>query len=208
MMEATTEVSALPGHGDVNAAIRPGIRHSRLVQRPNRATTVFSVLVLVACGGTPADDPEPPPAPVTLNAMTDFERIEIDGYAPYYVDDAQQSLAINSVEYPDTFAAAETRWEGESGVFDVTIHTRPEFDGQSSYRLYVNDDLIAEHTNPETEVEIDQGSHTWNGVRLEQGDTILLTSNSVSSGLIPEGDGFAYARGRWQRLVLQRTGSF
>jgi hypothetical protein len=45
-------------------------------------------------------------------------------------NDTFPALGIDSVEFPDTFVAAETEWVGAAGNFDVTIETLPEYDGE------------------------------------------------------------------------------
>ena len=140
---------------------------------------------------------------IVLQAMEDFERIEIEGYVPKYRDSPRGVLAINSISYEDMFGAAETEWEGSGGRYNVTIRTMPEEDGECTYKLYINGRLAGEFVNPETDLDFGYAEHTWKRVRIRTGDTIRVTSNTHSNGLIPEGEGFAWARGRWSALVFE-----
>ncbi|WP_395257185.1 hypothetical protein [Halalkalibaculum sp. DA3122] len=139
----------------------------------------------------------------TLVAVQDFERLEVEGYVPAYRDESRGVIAVNSIEYPDEFGAVETIWRGESGVYNVTIETMPEEDGESTYRLFINSEFKAEFVNPETDQPFGNASHTWDKIEINSGDTLRIASNTHSNGLIPEGDGFAWARGRWSKLIFE-----
>jgi hypothetical protein len=177
-----------------------------------RRSGVAGLLIAAASAGMAAgceQERGPDPQPVyganaadTLVALEDFETIEVDGYAPSYRDDARGVLAVNSILYENQFGAAETPWRGGSGRYDVTIETMLEEDGESTYRLYVNGRVTGEFTNPRTDVDFSSATHTWDGVPLRGGDTIRVASSTHSNGLIPEGDGYGWARGRWRHLVF------
>jgi len=141
----------------------------------------------------------------TLNALTDFN-LEVPGFAPYYIEqmrDGYPSIAINSIEYESQFAAADHVWTGASGVYDVTIGIRPEFDGECVYILYINGTAQRLTVAMKTEFPIGPPTpHTWTGVTINTGNTIRISSNNVTNGLLPEGDGTGFSRGRWSWLVL------
>jgi hypothetical protein len=141
----------------------------------------------------------------TLLSIKDFNRLEIDGYVPTYRDEQRNVLAVNSILYEDMFGAAETEWEGNSGVYNVTIETMPEEDGESTYHLIINGEIKGEFTNPETDLAFGHAVHKWENIRINNGDTIRIASNTHSNGLIPENDGFAWARGRWSKLILEKS---
>jgi hypothetical protein len=147
-------------------------------------------------------------APIIYTAVKDFPKTD-GGEVPYTVpkkDDWRQVLSINAakVAYRDKFARAERDYDGEAGTFDVTIVTLTEFDGECVYRLLVDRKVVATFTNPRVGKEGDfkQHRHTWKGVKLKYGARLAVESNTASNGLIPEGDGFAWARGRWSQLEL------
>lgn len=141
----------------------------------------------------------------TLWAL-DFD-IDVEGFVPYYEEPQRNGIAINSIEYESEWGAADTEWQGGSGLHNVTIATVPEFDGECHYRLYVNRVPQGEFQNPETSVLIADPvpMHTWRRVRLNTGDTIRVTANTCSNGLIPEGDGYAWARARWSYLRVTQV---
>lgn len=139
----------------------------------------------------------------TLFAIQDFEHLEVDGYVPAYRDEDRGAIAINSVEFPGEFGAVETVWRKRSGVYDITIETIPEEDGESTYRFIINGEVKGEFVNPETDSTFGYASHNWNGVEINPGDTIRVVSGTHSNNKIPENGGFAWARGRWSTLIFQ-----
>lgn len=140
-----------------------------------------------------------------LRATEDFE-IEGQSKVPYYRHEAQQALAINAGNkaFRDGFARATyTFSRNRPAEFDLTLVTLVEFDGESDYRVWVNDRLIGEFTNPESETDYHEVYFKMEGVELKRGDVIAVESNAVTNGKIPERDETAWARGRWRGLVLQ-----
>jgi hypothetical protein len=138
---------------------------------------------------------------IELVGIKDFST-EVKGYVPYYVD--KERLAINAVQYKNEYAAAQTVFKGKSGKYDLALQTLTETDGESTYRVKVNNKLIGEYKNPGGEDYVVAGK-TWKGVPLKQGDVIQVESVAHSNGKIPEGDGFAYSRGRWTKLTLEKS---
>lgn len=138
----------------------------------------------------------------TLVASEDFESIEVEGFAPYYRDARWESVAVNSIEWPDRFAAAEASWRGDAGLYDLTLVTITEQDGESSYRLSVSGESIGEVQNP-AGADYELSEHIWGGVQLNPGDVLQVASNSHSNMTVPEGDGFATSRGRWRYLIIE-----
>jgi len=140
------------------------------------------------------------------NATTDFSSLS-SGEAPYYVDKAQQALAINAgnKKFRDKFARATKTFNGTSGNYNVTIRTLGETDGECSYRFFVNKDLIGTRKNTPVKKDYSPQEHLFSNVTIPAGATLSIESNSTSNGLIPEGDIFAFARGRWTTLTLSST---
>lgn len=169
--------------------------------------TVFLLVVILAwvTGGCQNENESENAANqevITLKALEDFERLEIEGFVPYYRDEQRGVLAVNSIEYPDEFAAAEINWNWPDGTYNVTIKTMPEEDGECTYRLFINGELIGEFVNPEVDEAFGNAAHTWRGVEIESGNILRITSNTHSNGLIPENDSYAWARGRWSELIF------
>ena len=141
--------------------------------------------------------------PIHWHALTDFPNIKA-GEVPYYKDKWQKALAIDAAKqkYRDKFARAQRTFAGASGTYDVTIVTLAEKDGECTYRLLVNGEEKGSFQNPRVKKEFEGQWHKWKGIALKKGDTIAIESNTHSNKIIPEGGGFAWARGRWRRLKL------
>jgi len=153
-------------------------------------------------------DPSTPKTSPTyvLSAPWDFlSKTGGDG-ALYYrdlrsPDNDRQSLAINAKLHKDKFATATARFSGPAGRYDLTIGTLLENDGESTYRLRVRGRMIGTFQNP-SGPDGKRHYHTWPDVHLNEGDILEVESNTHSNGRIPEGNGFAWARGRWTNLRI------
>ncbi|MGB6221679.1 PKD domain-containing protein [Haloferula sp.] len=106
------------------------------------------------------------------------------------------------MSYRDKFARATTTFTGAAGNYDVIITALGETDGECSFRLLVNGVVIGTKQNARVTSDYGPQLHTFNNVAIPAGATLGVESNDVSNGLIPEGTGFAYARGRWTTLTL------
>ncbi|WP_075602883.1 Ig-like domain-containing protein [Saccharicrinis aurantiacus] len=104
--------------------------------------------------------------------------------------------------------AAEITYTGDEGDVTFTLKTVGEPDGESTYTVWINDVKVGEQQNSKifgtstpayTYQELVMNTET---VALKTGDIIRVTSNQVSNGLVPEGDGFATARGRWRSISI------
>lgn len=127
----------------------------------------------------------------------------------FYKDKRRNALAVdasNSSNRND-FASAFTLFSGKNGIYDITLKTMAEMDGESSYRLLVNSQLIGTYTNlPVTEEDDFQSQQvTFKNITLNSNDTIQVEAKPHSNSLIPEGEGYAWARGRWQNIVLRKS---
>ena len=148
-------------------------------------------------------------APEFLNAVTDFDIAPIDGYHPFYVDKARGALAINAAKeaYRDGFAAARHTFKGEAGMYALTLSSMRETDGESEYKVLVNGEQVLAAQNTPTKVDYSViESHAAKNVALTPGDIIQVEANAPTNGLIPEGDGTAFARGRWTEIMLIHAG--
>lgn len=137
-----------------------------------------------------------------LSAIEDFAFAELGDFVIGYKDMARKALAINAAKYRDRFAAAESKYAGPSDEFDIVLTTLTETDGESSYRVLVGDKLIGEVQNPPSSTDYQAVPHRFKKVKLQTGDTIRVEFNSASNGKIPEGDAFAFSRGRWKSLAV------
>ena len=171
-----------------------------------KPTVAPTVKPTVSPTGLPTRSPTEPLAPpqerLTLSAVKDFKVVQGNGLVPAYVDTSKQALAINAKIYKDVFGAAETVYDGVDGSFAVVLTALTETDGESTYKLFVNDNEIGTAQNPPTDSDYVPAYHSFGNVTLKKGDTIQIRFNSASNGKTPEGTGFAYARGRWTTLTI------
>lgn len=145
-----------------------------------------------------------PAATVIYEAVVDFPVIDA-GEVPYYSEaPGRSSLAINAAreDYRNRFARATLRHEGESAFYDITLTSLAELDGEAEYRVLVNDVLVGVASNPKVDSDYTPIRHTFEGIVVPHGATIAVESLANTNGRIPEGDGTAYARGRWTSLEL------
>ncbi|WP_419194563.1 DUF5060 domain-containing protein [Novipirellula herctigrandis] len=142
-----------------------------------------------------------------LTAMTDFKFVVSGDFVPGYKDENQRAMAINAAKYQAKFAAAESKFQDAAGTYDLVLTTLTETDGESSYRLLVAGKKLGEVQNPATGHDYEAVTHRFNGVELKPGDTIRVEFNSASNGKIPEGDGFAFSRGRWRSVAILKPGA-
>lgn len=143
------------------------------------------------------------------DALTAFDQLDA-GDVPFYLDRRNNALAIDArvTQYRGLFAKAATEFNSPSGVYNVTITTFTEEDGESVYRLLVNDELVATYRNKfigkNSLLDLKPHQHTWRNVALQQGDVIAIESAAHTNGEVPENGGTAWARGRWQKLTFDQ----
>jgi len=146
--------------------------------------------------------------PLQLQAITDFKNLD-SGAVPYYQDTAgaRNALAINAAieSYRHVFARAEYEFNGEDGLYDITINALGEIDGDGTYRLLVDGVLQGSSVNHPVSEDYTVIPHEFESVALSSGTVIGIESNAVSNNTIPEGDGYAFARGRWRSLTIEST---
>lgn len=140
---------------------------------------------------------------IILKATTDFATIN-GGAVPYYKDTTRGALAIDAsnTAYRDKFASATAPFSGAAGTYTATILAMGETDGECSFRFLVNGTSVGTKQNGRVTGDYGIQQHSFANVTIPVGATIGVESNDVSNGLIPEGSGFAYARGRWTTLIL------
>ncbi|WP_252736833.1 MULTISPECIES: hypothetical protein [unclassified Psychrosphaera] len=132
------------------------------------------------------------------------------GDVPYYYDKRNNALGIDAriIEYRSLFARATREFTESTGTYNVTITTLTEEDGESLYRLIVNNQVVATYRNPyigpNSKRDLKPHRHTWRDIQLNAGDTIGIESNADTNGQIPEHGGTAWARGRWQQLAFDQ----
>jgi hypothetical protein len=144
---------------------------------------------------------------MVLKAISDFTPVIEGEFIPSYVDKRQKALAIDATRFKGKFAAAESKFKGSAGTYDLVLTTLAETDGESSYRLIINGKSMPEVKNKETSIDYKASHHRFDDVTLKNGDTIRIEFNSASNRKIPEGNAFAYARGRWTSVTILKPGT-
>lgn len=137
-----------------------------------------------------------------LSAIADFEFAVSGEFVPGYKDKARRAMAIDASKYQDKFAAAETKFQREAGHYDLVLTTLTETDGESSYRLLISGKKVGEVRNPAAGNDYEPVAHRFEAVKLKPGDTLRVEFNAASNGKIPEGEGYAFSRGRWRSLII------
>ncbi|WP_075589653.1 hypothetical protein [Labilibacter marinus] len=139
----------------------------------------------------------------TLSAMEDFPIITIPGFVPPYIDKYRKAMAIDAVHYKGDFAASKVHLTAPEGIYNITLTTLTEIDGESEYRLHVNGELIGKTQNTASDKDYEALKHTFKNISLNERNDIQVEFNSHSNGKIPEGDAFAFARGRWTMIEFE-----
>ncbi|PKA97749.1 hypothetical protein B0O79_1418 [Flavobacteriaceae bacterium MAR_2009_75] len=140
---------------------------------------------------------------IELKAIEDFDVAVTPDFVPFYVDDERSALALDAAQFKNQFALANYTFAGSDGEYLASIQTLSEDDGESQYRLYINDSLIKEVQNDPMEQNYVKQSHDFKKIALTNGDTIGVAFSSHTNGKIPEGVTTAYSRGRWTALILR-----
>ena len=185
----------------------------RTRNEPKRAITPWSLMAIFLAAtcvsiSLTASGQDTPGEYYVFKALSDFPNTNA-GEVPYYrYTGYRQALAIDAanVSYRGKFARAVRTFTGISDVYDVTITTVMEDDGESTYRLVVNGEIVADFQNPYVGPggagNDQQHTHIWEGIAIMDGDELGVESNTHSNQDIPESGGFAWSRGRWHQIEL------
>lgn len=149
-------------------------------------------------------EPKAGPGDYLLTAVDDFQPVVQEGLGVVYVDRQRKAMAVNAanVDLRKVFSAAGVEFTGKSGSYDLQLKTLTEIDGESTYRVFVNDQRVGTYTNPGSAIDYSPSWYTWQGVTINRGDIIRVESKPATNGKIPEGDGTAWSRGRWVSVLL------
>lgn len=135
----------------------------------------------------------------------DFHTRTVAGFAPAYYHKGKKAMAINSVKYPDQWSAAEMIFPMETGIYNLNFTSLLETDGESSYKVFVDEEKVGEFQNIATDQDYLPYSQNWKKIELNKGSIIRVEFISHSNGKVPEGNGFAYSRGRWTGLTFTKN---
>ena len=169
-----------------------------MIKFRHSASRAFALLVSLTASGLLYAET------ITLQALDDFPSIDA-GEVPYTAENVRDALQINAAveEYRDKFARATASYTGKDAVYDLTLVTLGEIDGEGEYRVLVNDVVVGTVINDPVTIDFTEQLHTFPDIAVPAGATLSVESNAVSNGLIPENGAYAFARGRWRRLILQ-----
>lgn len=139
-----------------------------------------------------------------LKALTDFDITKSDSQVVFYKDHKNKALAIDASnkDYRDKFASAITKFDGLGGLYKTIFVTSAENDGESQYVIYKNGTAIDTIVNPEVKESFKVVRHDLGISNFNTNDIIQIASKAVTNGKIPENDGTAWSRGRWNSLSL------
>lgn len=138
----------------------------------------------VDADGRPADE-------LSISAR-DFD---LDG-SGYYLDRGGRWAAVNPEERQ--MGKADASFPYPTGVYEVALHAVGENDGQSSYKVWINGDLLGEYTVPlatESMIEGDKYIKMFKARSVNPGDVVTVQATIGT-------DGQEYSRARWARLVF------
>lgn len=138
----------------------------------------------------------------SIYAINDFKPSDNKVFIPFYIDSVQSALAIDASQYKDKFSRATYIFSNKSGMYDVVIKTLSENDGESTYKLFVNNNQVGAVQNEPMAKNYVEQSLSFGKVKLTKGDTIDVAFNAHTNGKIPENESTAYSRGRWTKLEL------
>ena len=142
-------------------------------------------------------------ATFTYQALEDFTDINA-GEITYIRDNNFNALAINAAieSNREKFARATLEFTEDEDIYDVTITTLGEIDGEGEYRFLVDGVIVGSAVNVPTTEDFSEQHHTFENITIPTGALIGVESIAVSNGLIPENGAYAYARGRWRTLTV------
>jgi hypothetical protein len=175
---------------------------------------VFAAIASLSLAAAPDSAAAAPAAgaalgpPLTVwRAAADFRPVDAPGFVPSYVEDgsddpAVHGRAVRTDLHGDQPAAAQVVFGGPAGRYTLVLVAVAEEDGESPYKIEVDGVLLGVKHNPRQPEKRFEVRHRFPAVDLVPGSTLRVIFRGHSNGLVPEGDGFAWARGRWRALEL------
>lgn len=133
----------------------------------------------------------------------DHWNLQVEGFSPAYYDKVRDAIAINTVAQPtDRWGAASSSFKLPSGRYTIRFTSLLESDGECTYIVKIRGNKVLEFQNPRIygkDIE-EYASHVKviENVDIDKGSRIQVEFLPHSNGLVPEGDGYGYARARWK----------
>ncbi|WP_203257757.1 DUF5060 domain-containing protein [Hyunsoonleella ulvae] len=143
--------------------------------------------------------------PLVLNALTDFQIVE--DKVTYYKDKKNNALAIKASKEDQRqgFASAKIVFTGSTGMYNIILDAMAEQDGESSYAVMLNNIKVKTIQNPQVSESFKKVQLNLGVLYLSKGDTLTISSNANSNGKLPEKEGTAWSRGRWNSISLSQN---
>ncbi|WP_178371544.1 hypothetical protein [Cyclobacterium lianum] len=132
--------------------------------------------------------------------------LDVEGFSPAYFDKVRKAIAVNTVEQPtDQWSAATSVFALPSGTYNIRFISLLESDGECSYRLKIGGKKVMDFQNPRIYgKEIEEyvpHQEVADGIVIEKGTEVRVEFLPHSNGLVPEGEGFGFARARWKSNI-------
>jgi hypothetical protein len=136
-----------------------------------------------------------------------------DGYlAQGIVEANRKAFQINTIKEPhNEWATAKTKFDGETGTYNVLFSSMLETDGECFYKVLVDGKVVLDFQNKRI-LGTDKKDYSIytagaKGIKIAKGAVVQVDFKSNSNGLVPEKDSFAWARGRWQSISIGKCQS-
>jgi hypothetical protein len=126
--------------------------------------------------------------PFTVSAIDEFKATDKVGYVPFYIHRGIDALAVNSEEHENEYAFATYSFNNKSGEYNIKITTLLEDDGESTYKLFVNNKQVAQIQNEESDANYVERVYDYGNFKLQKGDVIGIAFNNVSNEKIIENE--------------------
>jgi len=110
-------------------------------------------------------------------------------------------LGINPNKHKE--AKSTTPFTFKSGTYDLVFVAVGENDGQSEFKILINNKLLGTYSPPLSKDVFEEGENSnalWENIKLKRGDQITVTAKIGSA------DGKEWARGRWSGIVFTPVG--
>ncbi|MDC1364797.1 hypothetical protein N8258_00085 [Algibacter sp.] len=110
-------------------------------------------------------------------------------------------FGVNPNKYKE--AQSTTPFTFKSGTYDLVFVAVGENDGQSEFKILINNKLLGTYSPPLSKDVFEEGENSnalWENVKLKKGDKIKVVAKIASA------DGKEWARARWSGMIFAPVG--
>ncbi|GAA4814921.1 hypothetical protein [Litoribaculum gwangyangense] len=132
------------------------------------------------------------------NIFIHAQEFAVDGTNFY--KNGKNWLAINPKEFKE--ASTSTVFNFNSGKYDIVFVGVGENDGNSTFKVFINDKEIGSYATPKTDKLFEEGkrfSALWPEITVKKGDKITVHANVGT-------DGHEWTRARWAGIIFAPVG--